>query len=136
MEAAPRTVRHEAHLTPEQKKRIEQAARFEGLSLTEFMVKYADETAIRSIEWHTAWAMEERDRDRFVQTFLNPPQPIADEGLPSSAAGRARSGTGKPVPHQHRCCILNGGINLTPSIRWPALTSPRGNLCAGHWGGF
>jgi uncharacterized protein (DUF1778 family) len=88
MAAVPRVVRHEAHLTPEQKKRIEQAAGFEGLSLTDFMVKYADEAAIRSIEWHTGWAMEERDRDQFVQTLLNPPQPIADEEAPVESRGK------------------------------------------------
>ena len=83
MAAVQHVERLEARLLPEQKKRIEQAARFEGLSLTDFMVKAADEAAIRSIEWHTSWALEERDRDIFVQAFFNPPQPIADEAAPA-----------------------------------------------------
>ena len=118
MEAAPRTVRHEAHLTPEQKKRIEQAARFEGLSLTDFMVKAADEAAIRSIEWHTSWALEERDRDIFVQAFFNPPQPLRTRRLRPGGAGRA---PGKAtVPLGTLAVFLMRVTDFNPSLIGPS----------------
>jgi len=79
MARSPRIKRYEARLLPEQRKRIETAARYEGLSLPEFIVKYADEAATRAIEWHTNWALEERDRDEFVKALFLPPEPIADE---------------------------------------------------------
>jgi uncharacterized protein (DUF1778 family) len=64
-------------LLPDQKKRIELAARYEGLSVVDFMVKYADEAATRTIQWHTSWALEARDRDIFVKALFNSPEPIA-----------------------------------------------------------
>jgi len=79
MPRAPRTKQIEARLLPEQKKRIEKAARYEGLSFVDFIVKYADEAAIRTIQWHTSWALEARDRDVFVKALFNPPEPIAHE---------------------------------------------------------
>jgi uncharacterized protein (DUF1778 family) len=75
MALALRTERTEARLLPEQKKRIERAARLKGLSLSDFIVQYADEAAIRTIRSHTSWTLEDRDRDVFVQALLNPPQP-------------------------------------------------------------
>jgi uncharacterized protein (DUF1778 family) len=76
MARSPRTRRYEARLLPEQKKRIELAARYEGLSVVDFMVKYADEAAIRTIQWHTSWALEARDRDVFVKALFCPHEPI------------------------------------------------------------
>jgi uncharacterized protein (DUF1778 family) len=64
-------------LLPEQKKRIERAARLKGLSLSDFIVQNADEAAIRTIQQHTSWTLEDRDRDFFVQALLNPPEPSA-----------------------------------------------------------
>jgi uncharacterized protein (DUF1778 family) len=77
MVLALRTERTEARLLPEQKRRIERAARLKGLSLSDFIVQYADEAAIRTIQSHTNWILEDRDRDVFVQALLNPPQPSA-----------------------------------------------------------
>jgi uncharacterized protein (DUF1778 family) len=79
MAAAPRTVRHEARLRPDQKERIEQAARIEGLSLIDFIVQTADEAASRIVELHSSWTLQERDRDGFVKALFNPPEPIAGE---------------------------------------------------------
>lgn len=79
MKDARQTECYEVCLLPEQKERMERAARFEGLSLVDFIVKYADEAAIRTIEWHTSWALEERDRGSFVKTLFSPPQPIAND---------------------------------------------------------
>jgi len=79
MARAPRIKRYEARLLPEQLQRIRTAAEFEGLSLTDFIVKYADEAAARAIEWHTSWALEQRDRDEFVKAIFRTPDPIALE---------------------------------------------------------
>ena len=77
MAVALRTERTEARLLPEQKKRIERAASLKGLSLSDFIVQHADEAAIRTIQQHTSWELENRDRDVFVQALLNPPRPSA-----------------------------------------------------------
>lgn len=77
MTLALRTERAEARLLPEQKKRIEQAASLKGLSLSDFIVQHADEAATRTIQLHTAWTLQEQDRDSFVQALLNPPEPSA-----------------------------------------------------------
>jgi uncharacterized protein (DUF1778 family) len=75
MALALRTERTEARLLPEQKRRIERAARLKGLSLSDFIVQHADEAAIRTIQLHTSWTLGERDRDILAQALLNPPQP-------------------------------------------------------------
>jgi uncharacterized protein (DUF1778 family) len=77
MALALRTERTEARLLPEQKKRIERAASLKGLSLSDFIVQHADEAAIRTIQAHTSWTLEDRDRDVFVHALLNPPAPSA-----------------------------------------------------------
>lgn len=75
MALALRTERTEARLLPEQKRRIEQAASLKGLSLSDFIVQHADEAAIRTIEAHTSWTLQDRDRNTLVQVLLNPPAP-------------------------------------------------------------
>ncbi|HEV2276332.1 MAG TPA: DUF1778 domain-containing protein [Acidobacteriaceae bacterium] len=70
-----RTERMEARLLPEQKMRIERAANLKGLSSSDFMVQHADEAAIRTIQQHTSWTLENEDRDFFVQTLIHPPAP-------------------------------------------------------------
>ena len=77
MALAMRTERTEARLLPEQKERIERAARIKGLSLSDFIVQHADEAAIRTIQQHTSWTLGEKDRDQFVHALLNPPAPSA-----------------------------------------------------------
>ena len=77
MALALRTERTEARLLPEQKKRIEQAASLKGLSLSDFIVQHADEAAIRTIQAHTSWTLQNRDRNLLVQALLNPPAPSA-----------------------------------------------------------
>ena len=77
MALALRTERTEARLLPEQKKRIERAARLKGLSLSDFIVQHADEAAIKTIQLHTSWTLEDRDRDQFVRALLKPPAPSA-----------------------------------------------------------
>lgn len=73
--ATLRTERTEARLLPEQKMRIEKAASLKGLSLSDFIVQNADEAAIRTIQQHTSWALEDADRDMLVKALLRPPKP-------------------------------------------------------------
>ncbi len=77
MTAALRTQRTEARLLPDQKKRIERAANIKGISISDFMVQNADEAAIRTIQQHESWTLETKDRDRFVEALLHPPEPSA-----------------------------------------------------------
>lgn len=77
MPATLRTERTEARLLPEQKARIELAARLRGLSLSDFMVQHADEAAVRTIEQQTAWTLAAADRDAFVGALMDPPAPSA-----------------------------------------------------------
>jgi uncharacterized protein (DUF1778 family) len=75
MALAYRTKRTEARLLPDQKKRIERAARIKGLSLSDFIVQNADEAAIRTIEEHERWTLNSRDRDLFLRALLRPAEP-------------------------------------------------------------
>ena len=93
MGVALRTERTEARLRPDQKMRIEQAARIKGLSLSDFIVQHADEAAIRTIQQHTSWTLEGRDRDAFVQALLHPPKPGARL---KAAVRRYRNRIGQP----------------------------------------
>jgi uncharacterized protein (DUF1778 family) len=72
-----RTERTEARLLPEQKLRIERAARIKGLSLSDFIVQNADEAAVRTIQQHTSWVLEARDSAVFVEALRNPGRPSA-----------------------------------------------------------
>jgi len=92
MALALRTERTEARLLPEQKKRIERAARIKGLSLSDFIVQHADEAAIKTIESHTAWVLDEKDMEFFVRTLLDPPEPNAKM---KAAAKRYKEWVGK-----------------------------------------
>jgi len=92
MAIAARTERTEARLLPEQKKRIEQAASIRGQSISDFIVQNADEAAIRTIEAHSCWVLEDRDRDVFIEALLNPPPP--SERM-KAAVQRYRQRTGK-----------------------------------------
>jgi len=91
MALALRTERTEARLLPEQKKRIERAARLKGLSLSDFIVQHADEAAKKTIEEHTSWTLSDRDRDVFVRALLNPPRPSMRM---KQAVGRYKKHTG------------------------------------------
>jgi uncharacterized protein (DUF1778 family) len=72
----PRKIaRIEARLNPEQKHRIEYAARLKGTSLSDFMVLSADDAAARAIQEHEVWTLAGRDREVFVRALLNPPVP-------------------------------------------------------------
>jgi uncharacterized protein (DUF1778 family) len=69
--------RVEARLKPEQKRRIERAAILKGTSLSDFIIDSADDMAIRTIQEHETWTLRDKDRDVFMNAFLNPPSPTS-----------------------------------------------------------
>jgi uncharacterized protein (DUF1778 family) len=74
---ARKVARVEARLNPEQKRRIEHAARLKGTSISDFMVLSADDAAARTIQEHEVWVLTGRDREVFVRALLKPPAPSA-----------------------------------------------------------
>jgi len=72
---ALRTERTEARLLPEQKMRIDRAARIKGLSRSDFIVQTADEAAIRIIQEHETWTLAIPDRERFIEALMHPREP-------------------------------------------------------------
>lgn len=69
--------RIEARLLPEQKKRIEHAARLRGTSVSDFMVRHAEEAAIRTIAEQKFWTLHGSDQEAFIRAILSPPAPNA-----------------------------------------------------------
>jgi uncharacterized protein (DUF1778 family) len=69
--------RLEARVTPEMKTMFQEAAEFEGLSLTDFLVQCAREAAQRIVRERTLMELSRRDQELFVQSLLHPPKPNA-----------------------------------------------------------
>ena len=67
--------RLEARLTASQKELLQKAATLEGTTLTEFVVRSAQEQARRVIEEHTLIKLGLEDSQAFVESLLNPPDP-------------------------------------------------------------
>jgi uncharacterized protein (DUF1778 family) len=62
--------RVEARLNPDQKRRIEYAARLAGTSVSDFMVSSTENAAVRAIEQHEVWTLAAKDREVFVKALL------------------------------------------------------------------
>jgi uncharacterized protein (DUF1778 family) len=69
--------RIEARLNPDQRRRIEYAARLRGTSISDFIVTSADDAAAQTIRQHEVWVLADRDREVFVKALLHPPAPSA-----------------------------------------------------------
>ena len=69
--------RLEARVTSQMKAMIEQAAALEGRTVTDFMLMSVREAAQIVIENHARLDITVRDRQAFVDAFLNP-QPVND----------------------------------------------------------
>lgn len=67
--------RIEARLRPDQKGRIEYAARLRGTSVSDFMVQHSEEAALRTIREHEFWTLHGPDQEAFVKAILKPPAP-------------------------------------------------------------
>ena len=61
--------------TPGQKALFEQAAALEGQTLTEFLIRSAEERARRVLERHEAIQLRGEEGARFVALLVNPPSP-------------------------------------------------------------
>ena len=57
------------------KRRIEQAASFEGKTVSGFIVSSALEKAEKAIQKHETMALDRRDAKRFFDAIVNPPAP-------------------------------------------------------------
>ena len=69
--------RLEARLTSEQKELLQRAAQLEGTTLTDFVVRSAQEQARRVIEEHTLIKLSLEDSQAFARALLNPSKPNA-----------------------------------------------------------
>ena len=57
------------------KRRIEQAASFEGKTVSGFIVSSALENAEKAIQKHATMTLDRRDAKRFFDVIVNPPTP-------------------------------------------------------------
>lgn len=67
--------RLEARTTLQVKTLIQQAARLEGRSISDFVVDHAQEAALGVIERHKNISLSVSDSVRFVEALMNPPSP-------------------------------------------------------------
>ncbi|HET8631979.1 MAG TPA: DUF1778 domain-containing protein [Thermomicrobiales bacterium] len=74
-ETAAKRERLEARVSPEQKALIERAARLEGRSVTDFLVRSAQREAERVIREREVVVLSPRDSSAFVRALLDPPPP-------------------------------------------------------------
>ena len=67
--------RLEARISVEEKELIKRAADLQGCSLTEFVVRSAQEAARKAVKDHQMMSLTARDTEAFVKTLLKPPAP-------------------------------------------------------------
>ncbi len=67
--------RLEARITAEEKALIKQAADLQGCSLTEFVVRSAQEAARKAIKEHRIISLTARDTEAFINALLKSPAP-------------------------------------------------------------
>ena len=72
---AARRARLEARITPAQKALLERAAKLSGRSLSEFVVRSAQETATRIVREQELMSLGTQDRKAFVAALLKPAAP-------------------------------------------------------------
>jgi uncharacterized protein (DUF1778 family) len=65
----------EARITPEQKRLIERAATLPGTTVTEFLVRSAQEAATNTIKDFEVLHLRDEACEAFVNAVLNPPAP-------------------------------------------------------------
>ena len=74
-QAPPKEERVAVRLSAAFKKLFQQAARLEGMTLTEFVINSAKAAAKRVVQEHEVILLSDRDRHLFMDAFLNPPEP-------------------------------------------------------------
>jgi uncharacterized protein (DUF1778 family) len=75
--ASTNSERLNLRLKPAAKRRIEQAAAFEGKTVSSFIVSSALATAERTIREHETMVLSRHDAEVFLEAVLNPPKPGA-----------------------------------------------------------
>jgi uncharacterized protein (DUF1778 family) len=75
--ASTHSERLNLRLKPAAKRRIEQAAAFEGRTVSSFIVSSALASAERTIREHDTMVLSQRDAEAFLEAILDPPQPSA-----------------------------------------------------------
>jgi uncharacterized protein (DUF1778 family) len=86
----PALARIEARVSREQKRRFEQAAEIEGVTLTDFAISSMERAATQTLQEHAILALSVRDQRAFVDALLNPPEP--NEALRRAAERHAQLG--------------------------------------------
>ena len=72
-----RQERLEARVTVTQKKMIERAALMRGTTVTDFIVFATQKTAAETINDYETIQLKDVDRDLFLRSLTNPPEPVA-----------------------------------------------------------
>ena len=67
--------RLEARISTEEKELLKQAADLQGCTLTEFVVRSAQEAARKALKEHQMMSLTARDTEAFVKALLKPPAP-------------------------------------------------------------
>jgi uncharacterized protein (DUF1778 family) len=67
--------RLEARISAEEKELFTRAANLQGCSLTEFVVRSAQEAARKAVREHQMMSLTARDTEAFVKALLKPPAP-------------------------------------------------------------
>ena len=68
-------IRLEARISAEDKELLKRAADLQGCSLTEFVVRSAQEAARKAVKEHQMMSLTARDTKAFVKALLRPPAP-------------------------------------------------------------
>ena len=67
--------RLEARISTEEKELLKRAAELQGCSLTEFVVRSAQEAARQTVKEHQMMSLTARDTEAFIKALLKPPAP-------------------------------------------------------------
>ena len=67
--------RLEARISAEEKELLKRAAELQGCSLTEFVLRSAQEAARQTVKEHQMISLTARDTEAFVKALLKPPAP-------------------------------------------------------------
>jgi uncharacterized protein (DUF1778 family) len=67
--------RFEARVSAELKKLFQEAANLHGMTMTDFVIRSAQEAAKRTVQEQEIMRLSEQDRNVFVSALLNPPEP-------------------------------------------------------------
>ena len=67
--------RLEARVSADLKRLFQEAANLHGITMTDFVIRSAQEAAQRTVQEQEIMRLSEQDRKVFVSALLNPPEP-------------------------------------------------------------